>query len=358
MWVADSKVAVDNSRCANNPAACQDRRYEYVLGIDEAGRGCMAGPVAVSAVLLRANSVEKMPFSVDDSKKLTENKRRTIMSQLLEALSSDSTDYQCRCFEKNNAVTIHPCPIMSRGTQEVAPPAPSTSHAVGKRSRSKGSKNRKIEKQPSSSKASCLPRVLGMATWLISSQQVDEINVSNASLEGMSAACHALVVNAKRAQIPLSSSNTRIFLDGAMLPWTFLSPSEREKLRKKKTKKPAEEQRIRGKHYPELDVFSPAPVVKGDQKLYCIAAASIVSKVVRDAYCDKIMDVKFPEYEFKQHKGYCTSLHKQLLEKLGPTPFHRRTFKPVTEVTEAGKKSGTRKKTLSKRRSKERCKSK
>lgn len=78
------------------------------------------------------------------------------------------------------------------------------------------------------------------------------------------------------------------------------------------------------------------PLIKGDQRSLSIASASILAKVTRDRYmCD--LDAVYPEYRFGQHKGYGTSLHRQNLQRLGPSPVHRRTFAPVRIVLEAHK---------------------
>jgi ribonuclease HII len=67
---------------------------------------------------------------------------------------------------------------------------------------------------------------------------------------------------------------------------------------------------------------------KGDQKSLSIAAASIVAKVTRDQFMEQL-DVAFPKYGFREHKGYGTSLHRQSLRRFGPTAIHRLTFAPV-----------------------------
>ncbi len=74
--------------------------------------------------------------------------------------------------------------------------------------------------------------------------------------------------------------------------------------------------------------FRRRAIVGGDRKSFCIAAASIVAKVMRD----RIMldyDARFPDYGFASHKGYCTADHFAALERLGPSPIHRRSFAPV-----------------------------
>jgi ribonuclease HII len=67
-------------------------------------------------------------------------------------------------------------------------------------------------------------------------------------------------------------------------------------------------------------------VVKGDGKFLHIAAASILAKTERDAFM-KQLDAKFPEYGWKQNKGYPTKIHREAIEQFGPTPYHRMSFK-------------------------------
>ena len=71
-------------------------------------------------------------------------------------------------------------------------------------------------------------------------------------------------------------------------------------------------------------------LIKGDQKSASIAAASILAKVERDKYMEE-MSVKYPGYGFEKHKGYPTVLHKQKLCDLGPCEIHRKTYKPVKD---------------------------
>lgn len=66
-------------------------------------------------------------------------------------------------------------------------------------------------------------------------------------------------------------------------------------------------------------------IVKGDSKIASIAAASIIAKVNRDWFMQK-MSSKFPEYEFEKHKGYGTKVHIKNIEKFGYCRIHRKTF--------------------------------
>lgn len=72
-------------------------------------------------------------------------------------------------------------------------------------------------------------------------------------------------------------------------------------------------------------------VVKGDQRSFVIAAASIVAKVTRDRIMVELHE-RHPGYGFADHKGYGTRSHREALRRLGPCPAHRRSFEPVAEV--------------------------
>ena len=71
-------------------------------------------------------------------------------------------------------------------------------------------------------------------------------------------------------------------------------------------------------------------IVKGDSKSQSVAAASILAKVARDRFVMEL-DRKYPEYGFKKHKGYPTKDHYAAIEKFGPSPVHRLTFKGVVK---------------------------
>ena len=73
------------------------------------------------------------------------------------------------------------------------------------------------------------------------------------------------------------------------------------------------------------------PVIEGDQHSYPIACASIVAKVVRDAMMEFYHRL-FPEYRFDRHKGYGTTLHMSRLRRLGPSFLHRLTYQPVAAI--------------------------
>lgn len=111
---------------------------------------------------------------------------------------------------------------------------------------------------------------------------IDEINILNASLLGM-----------KQAVKSLSLTPDMVIVDGNKVP-------------------------------PEMDVETKA-VVKGDAKSLSIAAASILAKVSRDRYMEKLHE-EYPQYRLDKHKGYPTKLHYELLAEYGIQDFYRRSF--------------------------------
>ncbi len=76
--------------------------------------------------------------------------------------------------------------------------------------------------------------------------------------------------------------------------------------------------------------FKAVPVIKGDSKVELIGLASIIAKEYRDNLMAKL-HVQYPDYQFNKNAGYPTELHRQILKKIGPCPYHRKTFKGVKE---------------------------
>ncbi|MVA77098.1 ribonuclease HII [Auraticoccus sp. F435] len=72
-------------------------------------------------------------------------------------------------------------------------------------------------------------------------------------------------------------------------------------------------------------------VWKGDRVAACVAAASVLAKVTRDRIMADLHE-RWPEYDFATHKGYCTSLHQERLDRLGPCPEHRMRFDNVVRT--------------------------
>lgn len=179
--------------------------FEIICGVDEAGRGPLAGPVYAAAVILpKGHLVE----GADDSKKLSEKKRDMLFDKIIN---------ECVCYSIGTA----------------------------------------------------------------SEQEIDEINILQATFLAMRRAVEGLAV---KPDIALIDGNKK----------------------------------------PGLDIEE-WDIVKGDAKSASISAASIIAKVSRDRYMLEMAE-KYPEYQFEKHKGYGTKLHYEMIEKYGISPIHRKSF--------------------------------
>ncbi|KPQ28549.1 MAG: ribonuclease HII [Marinobacter excellens HL-55] len=119
--------------------------------------------------------------------------------------------------------------------------------------------------------------------------EIDQLNIYQATMLAM-----------KRAVDGLSIQPEYVLVDGNRCPkWTWLSE----------------------------------PVVKGDSRVAAISAASIIAKVTRDREM-AALDQKYPGFGLAQHKGYPTPVHLEALARMGVTPEHRRSFRPVQEAIE------------------------
>ena len=85
-------------------------------------------------------------------------------------------------------------------------------------------------------------------------------------------------------------------------------------------------------HLPEVKLPQKG-ITRGDSLCFSIACASIVAKVTRDRLMLEL-DKAYPGYELAHHKGYGTKEHLACLQRLGPSPIHRQSFKPVKDVIE------------------------
>jgi ribonuclease HII len=186
-------------------------QFSRIAGVDEVGRGCLAGPVVAAAVILDPNRPIK---GLRDSKKLSAKKRDELAQEIKE-------------------------------------------------------------------------KALAWSVAAMGPEVIDKINILQATLEAMKAAVEKLPVEPDFVQV-----------DGNKLPkWKWLSEA----------------------------------VVKGDDKVEWISAASIIAKTTRDGYMCKIAEL-YPQYGFEHHVGYGTAEHIKALKAYGPTPIHRKTFAPVREV--------------------------
>ena len=189
-------------------AALNKNKLLRIAGIDEAGRGPLAGPVYAAAVIL--NPLKPIR-GLKDSKLLTPEKRERLAIEI-----------------KANS--------------------------------------------------------LAWAVAFADVEEIDKINILQASLLAMQRAVHALAVKPDEALVD-------------------------------------------GNQCPKL-VCPVTAIIRGDQLIPAISAASILAKVSRDHLMIQL-DKKYPNYGFAQHKGYATELHLSKLEELGSTPIHRKTFAPV-----------------------------
>ncbi len=179
--------------------------YKAVCGVDEAGRGPLAGPVCAAAVILPENTIIE---GVNDSKKLSEKKREALFDVIKE-------------------------------------------------------------------------QALSYSIAFASVEEIEEINILNATMLAMKRAVEGLDVKADYAMI-----------DGNRLP--------------------------------DLSIDSEF-IIKGDAKSMSIACASILAKVSRDRLLYKYAE-EYPEYLFDKHKGYGTKAHVEAIKKYGPCPYHRLSF--------------------------------
>jgi ribonuclease HII len=93
--------------------------------------------------------------------------------------------------------------------------------------------------------------------------------------------------------------------------------------------------KVDGNQYPEVSCLGET-IIQGDLLIAEISAASILAKVYRDQEM-LTLDIFYPGYEFSKHKGYPTQLHKEKIQNLGVTEFHRCSFAPIRLIQEQQK---------------------
>jgi ribonuclease HII len=128
-------------------------------------------------------------------------------------------------------------------------------------------------------------QALAWSVIVVDAEEIDRINIFQATMAGMTRAALALAI------VP-----TEVLIDGNKVPRDLQLPAR--------------------------------AIVKGDASEACISAASILAKTSRDALMCAF-DLQFPGYGFAQHFGYPTPDHLRSLRELGPCPIHRRSFAPV-----------------------------
>ena len=130
-----------------------------------------------------------------------------------------------------------------------------------------------------------------------------------------------------------------IFAKAVACSWSEVGPAEIDRINIYQASRLAMMQALAGLARPFDLVLSDAmplpdlsvpciPIVHGDAKSASIAAASIIAKVVRDRIMGE-WDTKFPQYGFRQHKGYGTARHLQAIREYGPCSIHRQTYEPI-----------------------------
>ena len=219
-----------------------------VVGIDEVGRGPLAGPVVACAAVLKSPDAL---LTLNDSKKLSRPKREAMFEDVKDA---------CACYAIASA----------------------------------------------------------------SVEEIDEMNILEADFLAMRRALQALGfpgLNETAPEIPielkgslnchpgLSLSRTSCGMPGSPFPSNILIAVDGNL---KIHGVPAEKQ---------------MPIVKGDGRIASISAASILAKVFRDRYMDKLEEL-YPGYGFDKHAGYGTKSHLDAIRRLGYTPAHRKSFHP------------------------------
>jgi ribonuclease HII len=100
----------------------------------------------------------------------------------------------------------------------------------------------------------------------------------------------------------------------------------------KKLKKKPKIVLIDGNKSPDLKNYKFKTIIKGDQKIPCISAASIIAKVARDKMISSL-GKKFKNYHWDKNYGYGTKQHLKAIKKLGITTHHRKTFSPINKKT-------------------------
>lgn len=229
-------------------SGCASENSAIVVGIDEVGRGPLAGPVVACAAVLKNPDAL---LTLNDSKKLSRPKREAMFDAVKDA---------CACYAIASA----------------------------------------------------------------SVEEIDEINILEADFLAMRRALQALGfpdLNETAPEIPIEVKGSfNAVMPDSLSPRTCsgaASPSCPDILiavdgNLKIRGVPAEKQ---------------MPIVKGDGRIASISAASILAKVFRDRYMDKLEEL-YPGYGFDKHAGYGTKAHLDAIRRQGFTPAHRKTFHP------------------------------
>jgi len=224
----------------------------FVIGVDEAGRGPLAGPVVAAAAIVPTDIA-----GIIDSKKITKEEER---ERLYEEL------------------------IVSPGIR--------------------------------------------YAVAVVSAQRIDEINILQATLEGMRMATEGVMNmdNNKKKKVNNVASAER-----KEISYVITGSVDDSSKSKTSSSNSSYYTLIDGNKVPKDMPCEAESMVKGDGREYSIGAASILAKVTRDRLMHEYHQ-KYPEYNLAQHKGYPTASHMAACRKYGASPIHRRTFAPLKHM--------------------------
>ena len=252
------------------------KNTKYIVSIDEVGRGALAGPVVVGAVLWLLSSEDcqsfKLMFKVKDSKKLTKIRRQELFKEASKDIKNrlPSNKETFDALQKNKAfidsVTLTP---------------PKNFYTIPK----------DFFLQTDSLDRHSL-KALHFSVQLSSQYEIDEINILNATCLAASRAIKELSLS-----FPLSHSNTVVLLDGNQV---F---------------------RLEKVFQDYLQVL----VTKGDSLLKTIGLSSILAKVFRDGIMEKLHE-EDSRFHFDKNVGYGTKEHCLVLKNGQSSSFHRRSF--------------------------------
>jgi ribonuclease HII len=166
------------------------------------------------------------------------------------------------------------------------------------------------------------------AISIIDAARIDEINILQATLEGMRMAAQAVI-----DPPPIDNKNRAKEASVTQMGCYVVCSDNAESICA-----PDAYALIDGNRLPKEMPCGAETIVKGDSKEFCVAAASILAKVTRDRLMHGY-DALYPEFNLKQHKGYPTAAHMIAVKEHGASPIHRRTFAPLKhmEFDENGK---------------------
>ena len=315
----------------------------FVCGADEAGRGPLAGPVVAAACVVLPPSLwedaRTLPLDgVRDSKTVGEEEREALFPVLLShrALAFGVSVIDHHAIDRVNILAA----AMLAMERAVAAARAEAARRVGAREPSGGAAlpredalDASLCVAPTPAKKGarapllhtvfidgprCPTRVAAAAEGIVGAWNVDGYTGADAGAgAGASAGASDGAPSRKRAR-------TLATLSAGVTPTATSNDLERV-VPGATIVNPLVDSELIGRIGP---IFSAQPIIKGDSKVFCIAAASLVAKVVRDRIMRQFA-TKFPGYGFEEHKGYGTSAHMRAIVEKGPSPIHRATFAPM-----------------------------